>query len=97
MPESNETPIEPSALDTPAAPEFSKEELRLAMKAFRKRLKLTRLDDESRLGYGPMSSGNKSGVAAIRPPDTYPAALWRLLAEQGKLRRDGGGLYSLVD
>lgn len=97
MSESNETPIEPSESDAPAAPEFSKEDLRLAMKAFRKRLKLTRLDDESRLGYGPMSSGNKSGVAAIRPPDTYPAALWRLLAEQGKLRRDGGGLYSLVD
>lgn len=97
MSESNESPVEPSEPDTPVAPEFSKEDLRLAMKAFRKRLKLTRLDDESRLGYGPMSSGNKSGVAAIRPPDTYPVALWRLLAEQGKLRRDGGGLYSLVD
>src|SRR5690554_144981 len=85
MSESNETPPEP---------EFSKEELRLAMKAFRKRLKLIRLDDESRLGYGPMSSGNKSSVAAIRPPDQYPIGVWRLLAEQGKLRRDGGGLYS---
>ena len=81
----------------PAPPEFSKEELRLAMKAFRKRIKLIRLDDESRLGHGPMSSGGKSEVAAIRPPDQYPTALWRLLAEQGKLRREGGGLYSLVE
>ena len=44
---------------TPEPP--SKEELRLAMKAFRKRLKLTRLDDESRMGYGATSSGQESG------------------------------------
>ncbi len=90
-----DTPSESPSEPTP--PEFSKEELRLAMKAFRKRIKLIRLDDESRLGHGPMSSGGKSDVAAIRPPDQYPTALWRLLAEQGKLRREGGGLYSLVE
>jgi len=33
------------------------EQLRKAMKAFKKRLKLTRLDDESSLGHGPMSGG----------------------------------------
>ncbi len=75
----------------------TKEELRLAMKAFRKRLKLTRLDDESRLGYGPMSGGQKSGVVAIRPPDQYPKSVWRQLAEQGKLRRETGGLYALIE
>ncbi len=75
----------------------SKEDLRLAMKAFRKRLKLTRLDDESRLGYGPMSGGGKSQVAAITPPDTFPKAVWQELAQQGKIRREGGGLYSLVE
>lgn len=79
------------------APEIPKEELHLAMKAFRKRLKLTQLDEESRLGYGPMSSGNQYNIAAIRPPDTYPKAVWQALAEQGKLRREGGGLYSLVE
>ena len=41
----------------PSPPPPSKEELQLALKAFRKQLKLMRLDDESRLGYGPMSSG----------------------------------------
>ena len=49
----------------------SKEDLKLALKAFRKRLKLTRLDDESRLGYGPMTSGGKSGVVAITPPNQF--------------------------
>jgi len=80
---------------TPEPP--SKEELRLAMKAFRKRIKLTRLDDESRMGYGPTSSGNKSRVAAITPPNQYPKAVWQELAKQGKLKYDGSGLYSLVE
>ncbi len=80
---------------TPEPP--SKEELRLAMKAFRKRIKLMRLDDESRVGHGPMSSGQKSRVAAITPPDQYPKAVWQELAKQGKLKYDGGGLYSLVE
>lgn len=82
-------------VDVPEPP--SKEDLRLAMKAFRKRLKLTRLDDESRLGHGPMSSGNRSGVVGIRPPDQFPKAVWQALTEQGKLKKIGGGLYSLVE
>ena len=75
----------------------TKEELRLAMKAFRKRLKLMRLDDESRMGYGPTSSGQKSRVAAITPPDQFPKAVWQELAKQGKLKHAGGRLYSLVE
>ncbi len=81
----------------PAPEPHSKEELRLAMKAFRKRLKLTRLDDESRMGYGPTSSGQQSGVVGIRPPDQFPDTIWNELAKQGKLKRDGGGLFSLVE
>lgn len=88
-------PAAPASADD--APEFTKEELRLAMKAFRKRIKLMRLDEESSLGYGPMSSGNQSSIAAIRPPDQFPAALWRELANQGKLRREAGGLYAIVE
>lgn len=61
---------EPEATAVPEPP--AKEELRLAMKAFRKRLKLTRLDDESGLGYGPMSSGQKSDIVAITPPNQFP-------------------------
>ena len=87
MPESNEKPAPP----TP-----SPEELKLALKAFRKRLNLTRLDDESRLGYGPMSSGGRSGVVAITPPNEFPAAVWQELARQGKLKHAGGSLYELA-
>ena len=74
-----------------------KELLRLAMKAFRKRLKLTILDDESRLGRGPMSGGSKSSVIAITPPNQFPRDVWEELAEQGKIKRAGRGVYELTE
>jgi hypothetical protein len=82
--------------EKPTPPPPTKEELQLAMKAFRKRFKLTRLDDESRLGYGPMSSGVRSGVVAITPPDQFSKEVWEELARQGKIKRAGGGMYELV-
>ena len=78
-------------------PAARKEVLRLAMKAFRKRLKLMKLDDESRLGHGPMSGGGRSGVVAITPPNQFPKDVWEELVEQGKLRRAGRGIYELID
>jgi len=82
---------------TPPDRAARKEELRLAMKAFRKRLKLMKLDDESRLGRGPMSGGGKSGVVAITPPNQFAKDVWEELAEQGKLKRAGRGVYELID
>jgi hypothetical protein len=71
------------------------QELKAALKAFKKRLKLTCLDDQSRIGVGPMSSGRASGIVAITPPDQYPAAVWEELVQQGKLRHAGSGMYEL--
>lgn len=83
---------------TPEQPErFSRDELKLAMKAFRKRLRLTRLDDESKLGHGPMSSGGRSGIVAIRPPVQFPAEIWDELVKLGKLEYVGQGLYELLE
>ncbi len=84
-----------SSTDTtpPAGP--TPQQLKSAMKAFRKRLKLTQLDDQSRIGRGPMSGGHTSGIVAITPPDQFPAAVWEELARQGKLKRAGGGMYAL--
>lgn len=76
-------------------PPIDPQQLKAAFKAFKKRLKLTCLDDQSRIGVGPMSSGRASGIVAITPPDQYPTAVWEELARQGKLRRAGGGLYEL--
>jgi hypothetical protein len=67
----------------------------LALKVFKKRLKLTCLDDQSRLGVGPMSGGRPSSIVAITPPDQYPDELWEELARQGKLKRAGSGMYEL--
>ncbi len=72
-------------------------QLKNALKAFKKRLKLTRLDDESRLGYGATTSGGRSGIVAISPPTQHPQAVWDELVRQGKLRRAGHGLYELPD
>ncbi len=81
----------------PRAADPFKEELKKAMKAFRKRLKVTKLDDESRLGYGAMTGGGKSGIVAISPPNQYSNAVWEELAKQGKLKYVGQGLYELTD
>jgi hypothetical protein len=70
-------------------------ELKAALKAFKKRLKLTCLDDQSRIGVGPMSSGRSSGIVAITPPDQYPTEIWEELVRQGRLRRAGSGMYEL--
>jgi len=70
--------------------------LRDALKAFKKRLKLSKLDDESTLGRGPLSSGRSAGIVAITPPNQYPRAVWDELVAQGKLRYSGQGLYELV-
>lgn len=76
--------------------EFTPQQLKQAMKAFKKRLKLTRLDAESTLGGGPLSGGRDSGIVAIQPPSQYPRQLWDKLVQQGKLRHAGGGLYELA-
>lgn len=78
----------------PASP--TPQELKKALKAFRKRLKLTCLDDQSRLGVGPMSSGRQSGIVGITPPNQYPQSVWEELVRQGKLKSAGGGMYELV-
>ncbi len=72
---------------------LSPENLKRALKAFRKRLKITRLDAESSLGGGPLSGGRKSGIVAIRPPTQYPQEVWDKLVETGKLKSVGHVLY----
>ncbi|MBI1915902.1 MAG: hypothetical protein HYS12_14380 [Planctomycetes bacterium] len=75
----------------------SRDELKRALKAFKKRLKLTRLDAESSLGGGPLSSGRRSEIVAITPPNDYPQAVWDELVRQGKLKKAGRGTYELAE
>lgn len=87
---------EPNPPGAAAESDPSKEVLKAALKAFKKRLKLTQLDDSSRLGHGPMSGGQRSAIAGITPPDQYPRAVWEALVAQGKLKHAGHNLYSLA-
>ena len=75
----------------------NKDDLKAAFKAFKKRLKLTRLDAESNLNYRPTSTGKGSGIVAIMPPEKFPQAVWDELVKQGRLKDGGHGTYELVD
>ena len=70
----------------------TEEELKRAYKAFKKRLKLARLDDASGLSRGTKTTK----IGGITPPSGFPSEVWDELATQGKLRREGGGIYSLA-
>lgn len=76
---------------------FTKETLQRAMKALRKRLKLARLDDESRLGRNPMTKGGHSGICAVQGPEQYPPEVWQELVSKGKLKRVAPNLFELIE
>lgn len=72
----------------------TEDEMKRALKAFRKRLKVTQLDDESRLGHSPLTGG-RAKVVAIQPPSGFSREVWDGLVEKGFLKRDGA-YYELV-
>jgi hypothetical protein len=86
-------PAKPASVD-PAVAAVSAEEMRAALHAFNKRLKLMRLSDESRLGGRYTSGGRASNIDAIQPPDEHPEAVWKALVAAGKLRYAGEGFYA---
>lgn len=73
------------------------DELKRAFKAFKKRLKLSRLDAESQLNRNPLSSGRSSGIVAITPPAGFAPAVWDELVRQGRLKKAGHGMLELVE
>lgn len=72
------------------------DELKKAYKAFKKRLKLTQLDDDSRLGRSPMT-GSRTTVVSIQPPAGFGKEVWEELADKGVLKRDGIGFFQIVE
>lgn len=79
----------------PPTETFDPDVLKEALRAFRKRMKLTKLDHESRLGVGPMSSGREAAFDAIEPPREFDPAVWKELARIGQLEAIGQGFYKL--
>ncbi len=84
-----------SAAEAAEAAAIDPDTCKRAMKAFRKRQALTRLDDESKLGRGPLSKGPDDSFAAIVPPHEWPEPVWQELVRQGKLRYLSQGFYEL--
>jgi hypothetical protein len=85
---------EPEPIDMPEIPA---ETLREAMKAYRKRMKLTKLDHESKLGRNPLTSGKDAAFDSILPPHQYPAEVWQALVANGELVSSGLGFYRFPD
>lgn len=74
---------------------FEEAELKKALVAFRKRVKMLQLEQDSKLGRSPLT-GKKEEVMAIRPPSGFGTEIWRELALQGHLKDDGQGFYTMV-
>jgi hypothetical protein len=85
------------AATTAPLPEFSAEELDAAFRAFNKRLKVTRLADESKLGGRYTSGGRKSKVDAMQPPDGFPDQIWLALVRAGRLQDMGDGFFAVPE
>jgi hypothetical protein len=75
----------------------TEEDLKKALKAFKKRLKLTKLDEESKLGHSPLTGTGKTQIVAIQPPLGFGKEIWEELADKGFLRRDGIGFFELIE
>lgn len=91
----DDKPAEPTPPTTP--PAIDQAVLHSALKAFKKRLKAVRLDDESRLGGHGLSSGRSSSIFGISPPNSHPREVWDELVRVGRLKKSSDGLYEMVE
>jgi hypothetical protein len=73
----------------------TEDDMKKALKAFRKRMKMTQLDEDSRLGHSPLT-GAKSKIVSMQPPAGFGKEVWEELANRGFLKRDGVGFFELV-
>ncbi len=74
---------------------LEEENLKRALKAFRKKLKALKLEDESRLGNRYVTYGRESNITGIQPPNQYPPEVWAKLVELGRLKKAGQGTFAL--
>ncbi len=73
----------------------SKDDMDKALRAFRKRLKVMRLSEESKLGGRQLTGGRKSEIDAILPPHEFPSDVWQALERAGRLKAVGQGFYAM--
>lgn len=75
---------------------ITEDELHKAHKAFRKRINAAQLEEDSKLGRGPIG-GRKDKITSIQPPPGFGRAVWEELAAKGYLAYDGDGFYRMTD
>lgn len=92
-PEPIRTLQRPDPAQKPVIPEDT---LHSAMKAFKKRMKLTQLNEDSKLSNRALTGGSHTQVAAIQPPNNFPREVWDALADRGNLKRDSLGFYKFL-
>jgi hypothetical protein len=73
----------------------TEDELKRALKAYKKRLKMQQLEEDSKLGHSPLT-GSKTKIISIQPPLGFGREVWEELADKGYLKRDGGGFFELM-
>src|ERR1700760_2606991 len=85
---------------SPSGPEVllpaTEDEMKRALKAFRKRMKIQQLEEDSKLGHSPLT-GSKTKIVSIQPPLGFGKDVWEQLADMGFLKRDGRGFFELVE
>lgn len=74
----------------------SEDDLKRALKAFRKKLRHLIAEDEARGGGKFGFGGRKSSIVGITPPPEFSREIWDELARLGKLKKEQQGLYSLI-
>lgn len=68
-------------------------ELKRAYNAFKKKMKHLQAEEQGGGKYG--IGGKASRIMGITPPAEFPPEVWSALADQGKLKREAGGMYSM--
>lgn len=76
---------------------FSEDDKHAALRALKKRIKLAKLADESKLGGRYTSGGRKSDIGAVQPPTEFDPKIWKTLAAEGRVTDAGQGFYGVPD
>ena len=74
---------------------LEEENLKRAMRAFRRKLKTLRREEESQLRGRYVTRGESSSILAISPPTDFPPVVWDELVRLGRLKRSGQGTYQI--
>ena len=93
----NPAPAAAASAEAPAVDpaRFSHDDKAAALRAFKKRLKIARLSDESKLGGHYTSGGKTSDIDAIEPPTGFDPDIWKALVAEERLVYTGQGFYAL--